>query len=56
MELILKVGSSAGCAMIFALLIPAIIWNPGTWARGLPNSSSHTRSGHLRDACVGDRA
>src|SRR5215472_5968222 len=38
-ELILQVGSGAGYAMIFALLIAAIIWNLGTWAMGLPNSS-----------------
>jgi inorganic phosphate transporter, PiT family len=31
-ELILQVGSSAGFAMVFALLIAAIIWNLGTWA------------------------
>lgn len=30
-ELILQVGSSAGFAMIFALLIAAILWNLGTW-------------------------
>src|SRR4051794_30974359 len=29
-ELILQVGSSAGFAMVFALLIAAIIWNLGT--------------------------
>ena len=34
-ELILQVGSGAGYAMIFALLIAAIIWNLGTWAMGL---------------------
>jgi PiT family inorganic phosphate transporter len=34
-ELILQVGSSAGFAMVFALLIAAIIWNLGTWAFGL---------------------
>jgi PiT family inorganic phosphate transporter len=39
-ELILQVGSGAGYAMIFALLIAAISWNLGTWALGLPNSSS----------------
>src|SRR3984885_1367275 len=39
-ELILQVGSSAGFAMVFALLIAAIIWNLGTWAFGLPASSS----------------
>lgn len=39
-ELILQVGSSAGFAMIFALLIAAILWNLGTWWLGLPASSS----------------
>ena len=37
-ELILQVGSSAGYAMVFALLIAAIIWNLGTWWLGLPAS------------------
>ena len=41
-ELILQVGSGAGFAMVFALLIAAIIWNLGTWGFGLPASSSHT--------------
>src|ERR1700722_8499477 len=40
-ELIINVGSGAGFAMIFALLISAIIWNLGTWYLGLPASSSH---------------
>lgn len=46
-ELILQVGSSAGFAMVFALLIAAIIWNLGTWALGLPSSSSHTLIGSI---------
>jgi inorganic phosphate transporter, PiT family len=46
-ELILQVGSSAGFAMVFALLIAAIIWNLGTWAFGLPASSSHTLIGSI---------
>ena len=46
-ELILQVGSSAGYAMIFALLIAAIIWNLGTWYMGLPNSSSHALIGSV---------
>jgi PiT family inorganic phosphate transporter len=46
-ELILQVGSSAGYAMIFALLIAAIIWNLGTWALGIPNSSSHALVGSI---------
>ena len=46
-ELILQVGSSAGFAMVFALLIAAIIWNLGTWYLGLPSSSSHTLIGSI---------
>ncbi|WP_436148436.1 inorganic phosphate transporter [Bosea sp. LjRoot90] len=46
-ELILNVGSGAGFAMVFALLIAAIIWNLGTWALGLPASSSHTLIGSI---------
>jgi len=46
-ELILQVGSGAGFAMVFALLISAIIWNVGTWYFGLPASSSHTLIGSI---------
>ena len=46
-ELILQVGSQAGYAMIFALLIAAIIWNLGTWWLGIPNSSSHALVGSI---------
>jgi PiT family inorganic phosphate transporter len=46
-ELILQVGSSAGYAMVFSLLIAAIIWNLATWAFGIPNSSSHTLIGSV---------
>ena len=46
-ELILQVGSNAGFAMVFALLIAAIIWNLGTWGFGLPASSSHTLIGSI---------
>jgi PiT family inorganic phosphate transporter len=46
-ELILQVGTGAGFAMVFALLIAAIIWNLGTWALGLPASSSHTLIGSI---------
>src|SRR5580692_4116175 len=41
-ELVMNVGSAAGFAMVFSLLISAIIWNLGTWSLGLPASSSHT--------------
>jgi len=46
-ELILQVGSEAGFAMVFAMLISAIIWNLGTWWLGLPASSSHTLIGSI---------
>src|SRR5579863_590862 len=46
-ELILQVGTSAGFAMVFALLIAAILWNLGTWYLGLPASSSHTLIGSI---------
>jgi inorganic phosphate transporter, PiT family len=46
-ELILKVGGGAGMAMVFALLIAAILWNLGTWYLGLPASSSHTLIGSI---------
>jgi len=46
-ELILQVGSKGGFAMVFALLLAAIIWNLGTWYFGLPASSSHTMIGSI---------
>ncbi len=46
-ELILQVGKGAGFAMVFSLLIAAIIWNLATWALGLPASSSHTLIGSI---------
>ncbi|HZZ18516.1 MAG TPA: inorganic phosphate transporter [Opitutaceae bacterium] len=46
-ELVINIGSSAGFAMVFALLLSAIIWNLGTWYLGLPASSSHTLIGSI---------
>lgn len=46
-ELILQVGKGAGFAMVFALLVSAILWNLGTWSLGLPASSSHTLIGSI---------
>jgi len=46
-ELAPQMGRSAGFAMIFALLIAAILWNLGTWSVGLPLSSSHTLIGSI---------
>ena len=46
-DLILQVSSGAGFAMVFALLIAAILWNLSTWWFGLPASSSHTMVGSI---------
>ena len=46
-ELVLNIGSAAGLAMVFSLLISAILWNVGTWYMGLPASSSHTLIGSI---------
>ena len=46
-ELIMNVGSGAGFAMVFAMLIAAILWNLGTWFLCIPASSSHTLIGSI---------
>jgi PiT family inorganic phosphate transporter len=46
-ELMLKMNRGTGFAMIFALLVAAILWNLATWYRGLPASSSHTMIGSI---------
>jgi PiT family inorganic phosphate transporter len=46
-ELVIQVGSAAGFAMVFSLLVSAILWNVGTWFLGLPASSSHTLIGSI---------
>jgi len=46
-ELVLNIGSAPGFAMVFSLLISAILWNLGTWYLGLPASSSHTLIGSI---------
>src|ERR1700761_6367037 len=46
-ELILKVSRGSGFAMVFALLVAAILWNLATWLKGLPASSSHTMIGSI---------
>ncbi len=46
-DLLLNVGSAHGLAMVFSMLLAAIIWNLGTWYLGLPASSSHTLIGAI---------
>jgi PiT family inorganic phosphate transporter len=54
-ELILQVSSGAGFAMVFALLIAAIVWNLSTWWFGLPASSSHTMIGSIIGVGIGNQ-
>jgi inorganic phosphate transporter, PiT family len=53
-ELVLNVGSAAGFAMVFSLLLSAILWNVGTWYLGLPASSSHTLIGAIMGVGIGN--
>ncbi|MCS6883908.1 MAG: inorganic phosphate transporter [Acidobacteriota bacterium] len=46
-ELLVSKGASGGLAMVFALLLAAMLWNLGTWYLGLPASSSHTLIGAI---------
>jgi PiT family inorganic phosphate transporter len=46
-DMVLNSGSSAGFAMVFAILLSAIIWNLGTWYLGLPASSTHSLFGAI---------
>ena len=54
-ELMLQVGSGAGFAMVFALLIAAIVWNLGTWYFGLPVVESHTLIGSILGVGMANR-
>ncbi|MCA9605633.1 MAG: inorganic phosphate transporter [Myxococcales bacterium] len=46
-ELLVSAGVGRGLAMVLSLLIAAMIWNIGTWWKGLPASSSHTLIGAI---------
>ncbi|MGL9735151.1 MAG: inorganic phosphate transporter PitA [Symbiopectobacterium sp.] len=46
-DLLLNVSSAHDLAMVFSMLLAAIIWNLGTWYFGLPASSSHTLIGSI---------
>lgn len=46
-DLLLNVSSTHGLAMVFSMLLAAIIWNLSTWYFGLPASSSHTLIGAI---------
>jgi phosphate/sulfate permease len=46
-DLLVNADSNASLVMVLALLIAGVIWNLGTWAGGLPVSSSHTLIGSI---------
>jgi low-affinity inorganic phosphate transporter len=46
-DLLLNINSVQGLAMMFSVLLAAIIWNLGTWYFGIPASSSHTLIGSI---------
>lgn len=46
-DILLNVNSSHEFAMVFSILLAAIIWNLGTWYFGIPASSSHTLIGSI---------
>jgi PiT family inorganic phosphate transporter len=51
-QLITDVDSPIGFSMIFSLLLSALIWNAGTWYRGLPVSSTHSMIGAILGVCL----
>ncbi len=46
-EIFLQISHGSGFSMVFAVLIAAILWNIGSWWKGLPVSSSHTLIGSI---------
>jgi len=52
-DLVTAAGSGPSYAMIFSILVSAIIWNFGTWYVGLPNSSSHALIGAILGISIG---
>ncbi|TEA28164.1 inorganic phosphate transporter PitA [Candidatus Schmidhempelia bombi] len=46
-DLLLNMNSAHGLAMVFSILLSAILWNLGTWYFGIPASSSHTLIGAI---------
>ena len=46
-NLLVKIDTGAGMAMVLALLLSAIVWNFGTWYLAIPASSSHTLIGAI---------
>lgn len=46
-DLLLNISFPHGLAIMFSILLAALLWNLGTWYFGLPTSSSHTLIGAI---------
>jgi phosphate/sulfate permease len=46
-DLLIEGTSNAALVMVLSLLVAGVIWNLGTWYKGLPVSSSHTLIGSI---------
>ncbi len=46
-DLLIEGTSNEALVMVLSLLVAGVIWNLGTWYRGLPVSSSHTLIGSI---------
>jgi phosphate/sulfate permease len=47
LDLLVRIDTGAGMAMVISLLLAAVIWNFGTWKMAIPASSSHTLVGAI---------
>lgn len=54
-DLLVRINSHQGLAMVFALLGSAILWNFGTWYLALPASSSHALIGAILGVGLANR-
>ena len=46
-DIMVETKQNASLAMVYAILIAAVIWNFGTWYFALPVSSSHSLIGSI---------
>ncbi|MBV8608189.1 MAG: inorganic phosphate transporter [Singulisphaera sp.] len=46
-DLLVRIDTGAGMAMVISLLLASIVWNFGTWYLAIPASSSHTLIGAI---------
>ncbi|WP_323012597.1 inorganic phosphate transporter [Castellaniella sp.] len=46
-DVLLNLENGRSLAMVYSILVAAIVWNLGTWYLGIPSSSSHTLIGAI---------